>query len=329
MNFVDFQHHRTHLLSERPGLLDAAETNLYRALASLMPGPAPAAGGSVHRCHLASQWVAFYGLPAEASRRAFVSCGVRDSLRILFGHLAQRPCKLWLPEDNYPVYHELAMEAGLAPCSFPTLPEIEWPQEAPAAEVDHEWLLLTHPLKPRGRSLTEGDAARLKEWLAKSAKRRVVLDAVYTLETRFDAVTLDLLSTGQVILLHSLTKGWLHPRCFGVALLPEPDAAEWMPVFRAQPPPQENLITARHLMSAHADSPAKIAQCLTAAQQRMLESVRHLQLEYLPADTTSYLIPVKRRWEDLLTQGVLGLPASVFESHRDNLTILSTLSFAL
>lgn len=328
MTFPDFQLQRARLLAERAGLLDAAETNVYRALAPLMPGPAQAAEGTVHRCHLASQWVAFYGLPAEVSRRAFISCGVRDSLRILFQHLAQKPCALWLPEDNYPVYQELAAAAGLAPRSFPTLPEIEWPQEALDAAVEREWLLLTHPLKPRGRALDATDADRLKQWLAASAKRRVVLDTVYTLETRFDAVTHDLLATGQVILLHSLTKGWLHPRCFGIALMPEQDAAEWMPVFRAEPPPQQNLATARHLMANHAELPARIAECLTTAQTRLREELRHLRLDALPVTTTSYLVPVRRSWDALLEQGVLGLPASVFGSRRDDFTLLSTLHFA-
>ncbi len=327
MNFTNFQLQRSRFLNERPGLLDAAETNAYRALSGLMPKVKPVVSGQIHRCHLAGQWVDFYGLPPDASRRALVSCGVRDSLRIFFQSLAARTSVLWLPEDNYPVYFELAIAAGLAFRSFPTLPEIEWPEDAPTG-VASEWLLITNPLKPRGRLLDAADIAHLKQWLAASPKRRVVLDTVYTLDTRFDAVTLDLLATEQVILLHSLTKGWLHPRCFGIVLLPEQDAAGWMPVFRMQPPPQENLATARHLMAIHADSPARIAQCLTAAQEKMLESIRHLQVETLSVDSTSYLVPVRRRWEELLAQDVLGLPASVFGSHRGDLSLLSTLNFA-
>lgn len=328
MNFSDFQLQRARLLDERAGLLDMAETNLYRALERFTPNPAQAAEGIVHRCHLASQWVAYYGLPPETSRRAFISCGVRDSLRILFHHLAGKTCALWLPEDNYPVYHELAVAAGLMPFSFPTLPEIKWPQEPPNTAVAHEWLILTHPLKPRGRCLGSKDTANLKAWLAASAKRRVVLDTVYTLETRFDEVTLDLLATRQVILLHSLTKGWLHPRCFGIALMPAQDEAEWMPVFREQPPPQQNLVTARHLMSSYSDLPAKIAGALTAAQLRLREAVLNLQLQMLQVNGTSYLMPVKRRWEDLLEEGVLGIPASVFGSRSEDLTILSSLYLA-
>lgn len=327
MNFTNFQLQRNRFLNEHPGLLDAAETNAYRALSLLMPTAAPVVSGQIHRCHLASQWVEFYGLEPDASRRALVSCGVRDSLRILFQNLATRTSVLWLPEDNYPVYYELATAAGLASRSFPTLPEIEWPKDE-STDIASEWLLITNPLKPRGRLLDEADTARMKQWLTASPKRRVVLDTVYTLNARFDEVTLDLLATEQVILLHSLTKGWLHPRCFGIVLLPEQDAVGWMPVFRTHPPPQENLAMARHLMSMHADAPARIAECLTAAQQRMLKSIRHLKVETLPVDSSSYLVPVRRHWEDLLAQDVLGLPASVFGSHRSDISILSTLNFA-
>lgn len=325
MNFADFQTRRQALLSTRPDLLDCAETNLYRALAHLIPAAPPPAAGTVHRCHLASQWTELFGLPAEGAKRALISNGVRDSLARLFRHYAAQGARLWLPADNYPVYHELAAAAGLAPRSFPTLPGIEWPTDAP--DDKDEVLLITHPLKPRNRPLDDQDLQALLGWLGQNPRRRLLLDAVYTLGVRLDEVTLQLLATGQTLLLHSLTKGWLHPRLFGIALVPEADAADLTPVFRDSPPSQPNLARARHLMTEHAAMPGQVAQALEGAKQRLLGHLPGLEPSRLATSGVGYFFPVLRPWEQLLEEGVLGLPASTFGSNREDITLLSSLSF--
>lgn len=342
MTFSDFQTTRAALLAARPELRDCAETNLYRALAWLKPdaplASAETSGLTVHRCHLASQWVEFFGLPGAWARRAFVTAGVRDALNTMFAHLSGKPGLLWLPEDNYPVYHELAAARGLPTETFPTLPAVRWPDDAgPAAAVGAvdsfeggwEWLLVTHPLKPRGRALDDREIRVLRQWLAVKPTRRVVLDMVYLLETRLDAATLQLLETGQVIVLHSLTKGWLHPRCFGVALMPESDQEEWMPVFRAKPPSQTALATARWLMRDEQGTlPRQVSEALRAAQCRLRGELGPLAEGCLESDPDSYFLLVERRWEELLKGGVLGLPGSVFGAPDDRFTVLSSLSFA-
>lgn len=325
MNFAHFQTYRQELLADWPNMKDCSETNLYRALAHLMPPPLAPVAEKVHRCHLASQWTELQGLPSEVSRRALISCGVRDSLRLLLAYYAQRQARLWLPEDNYPVYHELAHEAGLSAQAFPTLPEPVWPQ-TPPAEAD-EILLVTHPLKPRGRALNEDDARQLKHWLSLSPHRRVWLDTVYQLELGLDDFTRDLLATGQVTLLHSLTKGWLHPRLFGIALVPETDAEALTPVFRTASPPQDHLARARYLMRDYATMPGVVRQALILAQERLAAALPDIMALALPVDPPAYLLPVCISFDDLLKRGVLGLPASVFGSSRSDLSFVSSLPF--
>jgi histidinol-phosphate/aromatic aminotransferase/cobyric acid decarboxylase-like protein len=325
MNFPDFQDRRRALLHQRPQLVDAAETNLYRSLHTLIPPKAPPASARVHRCHLAAQWLELYGLPSDASRRALVTCGVRDSLATIFTHCATKGCRLWLPEDCYPVYHALASDAGLATCTFCTLPEPVWPDDAPG-EGD-EMLVVSNPLKPRGRWLSAADVEALRRWLAASARRRIILDVVYSLGVTFHPTIGALLETDQVILLHSLTKGWLHPRLFGIALLPEQDATIWMPLFRAKTTPEESLASARQLLSEHANMPARVAIALEAAGQRMGLMLPDIIAKSLPVDAPGYFFPVTVSWQELLNQGVLGLPASTFGSKNEGITIVSSLSF--
>jgi aspartate/methionine/tyrosine aminotransferase len=326
MNFSDFQKLRDRTLHEPKGTLDCAATNLYAALAHLIPPDSSAPKATIHRCHLAGEWAQRFGFAREAESRALVSRGVRDSLALLFGHYAGRNARLWLPSDNYPVYGDLARAAQIAPQEFPTLPEPSWPDAAPWRES--ELLLVTNPLKPLGRWLTAHDIASLTAWLARSPQRRVILDAVYTFDTCFHPSTLALLATGQTILLHSLTKGWLHPRLFGTALVPEADVPALTPVFRAQPPPQANLARARELMGRHPEMPSAVSAELAAARERLVSMLPAQFPKSARALAPGYFHVIETGWSALLEkENVLGLPATVFGSPRENITILSALSF--
>lgn len=326
MNFTEFQRLREQILRERKEVRDCAETNLYRALARLIPPAVPPAESTVHRCHLAEAWAKQFGFPPETARWALVSSGVRHSLALLFQHYAAANAQLWLPQDNYPVYGELARAAGLKPKAFQTLPEPQWPNApvTPATEI----LLVTNPLKPLGRWLNTEDVKMLTAWLSASSQRRLLLDAVYTFETRFHVTTLKLLSTGQTLLLHSLTKGWLSPRLFGVALVPEHDLAALTLMFREAPPSQANLSRTRELLAAHADMPSAVAHELDAARLRLFAEMPASLRPAACIDTSGYFTTVVGCWSDLLeTTGLLGLPASVFGSTREDITILSSLNF--
>lgn len=326
MNFAAFQDYRSILLHERRDVLDCAETNLYRALSRLALPPTPAPEKTVHRCHLAAEWLKCFALDAAAGH-ALVSCGVRDSLALLFGHYAGQRTRVWLPEDNYPVYADLAQAAGLASESFQTLPEPAWPDSTPSDEC--ELLLVTNPMKPRGRWLSVDDVATLKEWLALSRRRRLLLDVVYTFATRFDAASLQLLTTGQTILLHSLTKGWLHPRLFGIALVPEADAEALTPLFRAHAPSQMNLARAHEMLGRHNGMPSAVDAELEGAHERLLSALPSDFPAFWHCDAPGYFMPVTGHWRNLLdTHRVLGIPASAFGSSRDNITLISSLPFA-
>lgn len=323
MNFADFQSARETILRENPTVRDCAATNVYAALADHIPPTTVDTAVKVHRCHLASEWTAFFGLSADASRRALISNGVRDSLRLLFAHYAADETVLRLPSDNYPVYGELARAAGLKIREFPTMPEPQWPNDPSTGAT--EILLVTNPLKPLGRWLTDADVEALSAWLRVDPRRRLLLDTVYTFEARFHPSTLHLLLTGQVIVLHSLTKGWLHPRLFGVAFVPESDAPPLTPVFRDAPPPQANLARARELMAQSPAMPEKIAQELNAAREGLLSNIPFPPLSAL--DAPGYFLPVAGEWQDILRDHkILGVPATAFGASRNDITVLTTLS---
>lgn len=322
MNFAEFQTYRAARLAAAPGLVDLAETNLWRSLTDAIPLLSETPEARVHRCHLARDWLTAFGLSESLAARAFVSRGVRDSLARVFAVLARQGARLAIPEDVYPVYGQLADAAGLSYTTFATVPEPTFPD-------DVEWLLLPNPLKPLGRWLSPNEVASLCSWLAADSRRRLLLDAVYAFDTRWHRSTRALWDTKQTIVLHSLSKGWLRPKVFGVALTPEADADLLAPSFREDPPSQAQLHIARQLLNEHATLPEKVASILAERRGRMLaslpESIR-AELETRASGTAGYLVAVQASHEQLRERhGVLSIPLTVFGSQREDICVLSSL----
>lgn len=329
MNFAEFREMRESLRRERPDLLDMAETDHVRALGPWLPRlPVLEDVPRAHRCHLAEEWLSLFGLPSHMKSRLFISRGVRHSLSLLLPTLARCGYRLLLPEDVYPVYEELAARAGISRLSFPTLPIPQFPSGySIQASGQPEALLLPNPLKPLGRFLASEEVACLRAWLKHDQRRRLIIDAVYTFDTRMHPTTMELFDSGQAIVLHSLSKGWASPLVLGAALVPEPDADALGPSFRDDAPAQSDLLKARVLLHEHSRLPDLLRQVLerkeSAAREKM--AARGVALEF--QGCPGYLTTVASPWEELRQRhGILAIPASVFGSSRGDLSILSTLA---
>ncbi|MFJ3792674.1 aminotransferase class I/II-fold pyridoxal phosphate-dependent enzyme [Kitasatospora sp. NPDC090091] len=316
MRFDEFQEFRQRRLDASSSLLDAAETNVYRALAPLRPEP-PADTTKVHRCDLARAWLRRFELPEDRSGDAMVCRGVRHGLGVVFHWLRTVQARLWLPSDVYPVYFELARAAGLAPASYPTLPAPALPRSP--ADDRPEYLLLANPSKPLGRYLSDAECDAVVSWLRESPHRRLLIDSVYDLGAPFAAGTRRLLDTGRTVLLHSVTKGWLWPRTFGVVLLgpAQAELAGLADAFRADPPSPEQLRLADRLLTEHSDVPRQVVGELAARGERLFERLPDEVLAAIPAASRTcpgnYFFPVGIPAETLQREyGVLAMPVSVF-----------------
>ncbi|MEU1193445.1 aminotransferase class I/II-fold pyridoxal phosphate-dependent enzyme [Streptomyces sp. NPDC005859] len=329
MKFDEFQEFRQRQLSAHSSLLDAAETNVYRALAPIRPQP-PSDMSTVHRCDLARAWLRRFELPEAWSGHAMVCRGVRHGLSTIFRRLHGVQARLWLPSDVYPVYFELARAAGLEPASYPTLPA----PALPRSPVDHrpEYLLLANPSKPLGRYLSDVECAAVISWLGESPLRRVLIDSVYDLGVPFAAGTRRLLDTGRGVLLHSVTKGWLWPRTFGVVLL-SPAQAELAEAFRSEPPTSAQLRLADRLLTEHRDVPRQVVAELAVRAERLFERLPDEVLKAIPMVSRTcpgnYFFPVEVPAETLQREyGVLATPVSVFGESNWSGSILTSLADA-
>lgn len=316
MNFATFQSWREQCLRTNPGLLDCAETNLYRSLAHLQSQLATLESAkTIHRCDLARLWLKRYGFPESHSRRALVCRGVRHALALIFKEIARTNASLCVPADVYPVYLDLARSAGIQPQLYPTLPEPKLPALASNGRV--EYLLATNPWKPLGRFFSHQECAGLTAWLKASPNRHLLIDCVYDLGTPFHETTRTLQQTGRVTLLHSVTKGWLWPKTFGVSLLGE-DNPQLESIFRNDPPSQEQLRLAEHCLGEQATLPSRVMEELGKRKQKFLsvlpgEIADSLLPDYVTSTEGCYFFPVALEAEDLLKHHrILAIPGTAF-----------------
>lgn len=249
---------------------------------------------------------------------------------MVFHWLSAAQARLWLPSDVYPVYGELARAAGLAPEFYPTLPA----PALPRSPADHrpEYLLIANPSKPLGRYLSDAECAAVVSWLRVSPRRRLLIDSVYDLGAPFAAGTRRLLDTGRTVLLHSVTKGWLWPRTFGVVLL-GPAQTELAEAFRADPPTSAQLRLADRLLTEHSEVPRKVVDELAARAERLFERLPNEVLEAIPAASRTcpgnYFFPVEIPAETLQREcGVLAMPVSVFGESSWPGSVLTSLADA-
>ena len=307
MTFDDFLARRDALRTTRPELLDLSELNVYRALGPEFPPLTPSTHPEApYRCHLAERALAHLGFPAAWKARTLVSHGVRRSLEALFGAFASAGLRVALPSDVYPVYFELAACAGLSPAArFAARDGL--PAELPGLDV----VLLCEPKKPWTQAVTEEHVHVLEAWLSADPKRLVVLDSAYA--TPPSSTARRLLDTGRAVLCWSLSKGWLIPDHGGVCVVPEPWVETLRPRFAALPKDETKLRIAYGALTESAPRVAVVQQRLSALASR-LDAVTSARPALQASRCVGYFAESPLTFPQLLEQGVLAVPASVFGS---------------
>lgn len=247
--------------------------------------------------------------------------GVRASLETIFNICAAQGRELWLPEDVYPFYWQAAEKESLQPRSFQTLPapDLSFLEET----SDNSTILISNPLTPLGQLLSDEDTTRLKKWLAGAQNRRLVIDTVYTYSGTFDKNTCRLYETGQTIIAHSLSKAWLERGRFGIVIAPQADHE----ILRRQleTPNQETCAAVYNTLEHQPDLPARQTRWFKQEWARITPHIRRFDPAFQPPQS-GYFALTHARYDNVLAKHkTLIIPASVFGSTQDNLSIVSCL----
>jgi hypothetical protein len=313
---------REALRVSRPELIDLSELNLYRSLA--FPAIAPSTHAEApYRCHLAERFLAHLGLPQELKARTQVSHGIRRSLRALFGVLAERGARVGIPSDVYPVYFQLAAEAGLPPLSPIGVEDHHVTGRKGTLALDDQLvldsgrtergpsgldaLLICEPLKPWGTTLTAADAARLRAWARADERRMLIIDSAYS--TPPTPLALELMHDESAVLLVSLSKSWLIPDHAGLCIAPA--RFKIREAFAALPKEEDRLRIGYAALTEHSRRPLEVSARLAELSAR-LDALTLQRPELRASRCVGYFATAERSFDKLLELGVLGVPASVF-----------------
>lgn len=289
------------------GLANYANNNLYEHMQSPVKDCAGGhINGKVYRCHLVEDWLRWSGMDGALKQHIGVTSGVRDALRVL----AQNGGRWLIPRDVYPVYKTLIQPAALSVAEYQTLGARTLVPHLRTGSAD--MLLLTDPLKPSATPYSEEEWAAVRQWLAQDKTRKAVVDGVYRLRPSPSSGAMALYGeTNQLIILHSLSKSWLLPDHFGIALLPRnEDGAKIREQMKSLPKHEEKLRMAYSALNRHPDFPDVLKADWIS---KIGETNRRLNTHFpINRETPAYLFYDPNPWEYWLDKGILTIPSSVF-----------------
>ncbi|BDS06833.1 hypothetical protein NT6N_18730 [Oceaniferula spumae] len=317
MNFQEYKFAREKILAEcSPLRLDCM--NPFKAMSYLKDNRECS---TVH-CAQETTDLLLSSLHAEHYRSlAIPTRGVRSSLNGLFEIISQQGSDLWLPEDVYPFYWECANSHHLNPRSFCTLPSPDF--SFLESTSPHSVVLLTNPISPLGRSLSEEEGKEIVNWLSQSDGRRIILDTVYSYALHIDPISQKLYETGQCFITHSLSKAWLERGIFGVLLTPETDYDTCLRLIEA--PQQVECNSAHHALTSSADMPRLQQRAFSDEWNSLSSSIKNFHPSF-NVPTLGYFSFINVNFTDVLNSyNALLIPASVFGSCNPNLSIATCL----
>ncbi len=296
--FVAFKAFAAEALARQPGLLRLDCLNPVKAIARDLDFTSPP------EVTLEHTWRKYLNVRFTHS---FRSVGVRDSLFKLFaGPLNDRVISV--PADVYPVYLMIAQKAGARFETYPTLPEF-----GIQGTLRTNTVLLTAPLTPLGRDLTEHEISVLLRWLSADADRLLVIDRVYDYAN--SARLQPLIDTNQVIVCYSQSKSHLAPLVSGFVIAPERFA---LPSADTSESDQ-----AKVLLTRYRHFPRTQRSIFRARWERLAASVRAFDANWTPPES-GYLSVVNIPQTELLERGVLAVPGGVYGT-SNTLSIVSCL----
>ena len=252
----------------------------------------------------------------------FATRGVRSLLRTLCTAMAaSQSVGLWMPSDVFPAYHAIAADAGLSPQSFTVMPS---PDFGPLNHAGlHDVMVLPLPLTPIGRSLTESETDSIVGWLRQSSSRVVVIDAVYAYRGVAYGGLDRLVETGQCMQASSISKTWIQRQVFGVAIVPD----AWASVLESHcdTPSDEDIHRAIACFTRQSDLPRKQQERFEAQWEMLRPEIVKVCPRWAPPETGYFSILPMASQALLDNYGMLAVPASVFGSRRDDLSVISCL----
>lgn len=311
MNYQEYRAAKESFLESNPLRLDCMNTQ--KALSDFVP---LAITSPIEHsvAEAISAWQSATKLNLE-NKQVITDCGIRSLLSNLFEMIKLNQMTIILPKDVYPVYAQLLK--GYPYHQYQTIPDLDL--EILGKKDDHTTaLLLTLPLMPLGRYLKRKEVSIIMNWLTADQSRLLIIDAAYAFDKDYQIYE-QFISTDQCICLFSLSKPWLLPSQFGMAV----GANKLIELYFQQ---QIKLTTDWvGTFCEHPALPQKLQSVFFAEWDRLSASINAFHPNWQPPEV-GYFSTVNITFDQLLKEfNVLGVPASVFGSDCSDVTVISCL----
>jgi len=319
LDYAEFIERKDGYLKSSPLRLDCMKP--VKSLSHLIPPPARNPK-KYNEQEAFEAWQGCVGLDASGYTPIFGS-GVKSLIGMIFEALSKYESKfpindhevyLHLPEDVWPVYFELSK--GLEIETYQTFPELTF---APSRNLGKSVVLMPAPLSPAGAFPTGQECELIMTWLAVAPCRLLILDTVYAFSKKFNHILTRFLETKQCIVLSSLSKQWLLPGQFGVAL-GHNDIMEELNL-KGQ---EIHTFDWVDRICECPDLPANLDSRFQTEWKRLSAQLNKIDPGWKPPDT-GYFSTLRISFEELLEHNILGVPSSVFGSSEEGTTVMSCL----
>lgn len=313
MNYKQFIIEKRNILESNPNMKDLSSMNLYETYSfdHKIREVVGHINGNIHRCHLVENWLDVFNFPLSLKSQIGTSTGVRDSLSITLDYFKDK--KWIIPQDVYPFYQKLFKDKNMQYDEYKTLIGSELFSDL--SSNDSDCLLLTFPLKPLGRNLTNEEILSIKNWLSEKGGRRLFIDSVYLNFSDLTtlSILLDFFSTDKTFIFFSLSKAFLLPKIFGLILIPNRES-HIRESFKKLIPKKENLNLAfQALNSEEINDRAYILIDNLEKKNQKLKSYLEDKNIIVPKFNGGYFFYSDQySYEELLDMNILSIPESVF-----------------
>ena len=273
-----------------------------------------------------------------------MTAGVRESLfqsfKYFLGKYGVDNVTFQLPQDTYPKYQLLLNAANPAAkvATFETLGTSFTKGMRFDTEGQCQVTVLAMPLSPGGRWLKDKELKYLCTQLSKAENNYLLLDMVYTFDYEKARTSLQgLMATGKVFACFSMSKGFLSPflddpeeipsKSFGAGFALTPDLENELSLYLAE--------------NAHKPSERALGQALTRLEKqpqlpfqlnyrfkKQWDKLKPALLQMDPmwkAPENSYFSTVHGNWTEHLEADNVCVPASVFGSKKEALSVVTCL----
>jgi len=238
-----------------------------------------------------------------------ISIGVRDSLTGLFRIIQKQNKTIFIPNGIYPVYKQIAYSTNV------NFIEYKLDQFQLLFNITSITILITFNHLHKWE--TTHNFNMIYNWLISNAKNFLIIDCVYAYTDEFTKLFEKLLSTNQVVILHSLSKSHLSPLHFGVNITQNTNLINKLDQY-IEKPTREQLNKSFNRLSLIPDLPLIQTKLFTDRWNEIQKELKNKNINLNVSNKLiNYMTNLNSSFDDLFAKNILSVDESVFSENEN------------